>query len=73
MLAEGWFGDGDALTEIEIYPSVNPGRWLTLSKSPSTIVHDIKTSNADAVSPALTPVYTSNDVLDVLRALWGVF
>ena len=41
--------------------SAIPAGWLTLSNLPSTTVNDIKTTDADAVSPVSVPVYVSND------------
>ena len=41
-------------------------------ESPSTIVHDIKTTDADSVSPVFVLVYASNDVLGVACVLFGV-
>jgi len=38
-----------------------------------TVPHDIKTTDADAVSPVSTPVGILNDVLHVLRIVWVVF
>ena len=60
------------LSEIGISPSssASAGLWLKLSNRPSTNVDDIKTTDADAVSPVSTPVYTSIDVLCVLCVVW---
>ena len=49
------------------------GKFRTVAdiiESPSTTVNDIKTTDADAVSPVSMSVYTSNDVLDVPRTVW---
>jgi len=63
------------LPEIGISPwvSANAGLWLKLSNRPSTNVDDIKTTDADAVSPVSMPVYTSIEVLSVLCGMWRAF
>jgi hypothetical protein len=37
---------------------------------PSTTVHDTKTTDADKVSPVSMPVYSFNDVMDIIRNPW---